>query len=296
MKENIVAVFSQISYIYKNSAMIEQIRLFFEIEPENLHKDGVEIEEIHKIELRNVSYRYQGKEEYALKNINLILAKGDFTVLMGYNGSGKSTLIKIISGIYSDYGGEIFVNDINLKDVNLKKYRESVSVMFQNYIKYESTISDNIRYGNLNDIACSSVTGMLDKVALPEFKSHLEQLLGYQFTEGTQISIGQWQKLALGRALLKPADIYIYDEPNASLDIISERFVLNELYKEMRSKITILIIHRFNYMVERANRIIVLENGEIRESGTHEELLKNRALYYKLYNGQKEMTVSDFRN
>lgn len=296
LKENIVAVFSQISYIYKNSAMIEQIRLFFEIEPENLHKDGVEIEEIHKIELRNVSYRYQGKEEYALKNINLILAKGDFTVLMGYNGSGKSTLIKIISGIYSDYGGEIFVNDINLKDVNLKKYRESVSVMFQNYIKYESTISDNIRYGNLNDIACSSVTGMLDKVALPEFKSHLEQLLGYQFTEGTQISIGQWQKLALGRALLKPADIYIYDEPNASLDIISERFVLNELYKEMRSKITILIIHRFNYMVERTNRIIVLENGEIRESGTHEELLKNRALYYKLYNGQKEMTVSDFRN
>lgn len=296
LKENIVAMFSQISYIYKNSAMIEQIRLFFEIEPENLHKDGVEIEEIHKIELRNVSYRYQGKEEYALKNINLTLTKGDFTVLMGYNGSGKSTLIKIISGIYSDYEGEIFINDIDLKDVNLKKYRESVSVMFQNYIKYESTISDNIRYGNLNDIAPSNVSGMLDKVALPEFKSHLEQSLGYQFTEGTQISIGQWQKLALGRALLKPADIYIYDEPNASLDIVSERFVLNELYKEMRSKITILIIHRFNYMVEKANKIIVLENGKIRESGTHEELLKNRALYFKLYNDQKEMTVSDFRN
>lgn len=292
LKENIMAMFSQISYIYKNSAMIEQIRLFFEIEPENLHKDGEKIDEIYKIELRDVSYRYQGKEEYALKNINLTLTKGDFTVLMGYNGSGKSTLIKIISGIYSDYEGEIFVNDINLKNVELAKYRESVSVMFQNYIKYESTILDNIQYGNLKE-GMPTIARMLDKVVLPEFKGHLDQSLGYQFTEGTQISIGQWQKLALGRTLLKPADIYIYDEPNASLDIASERSVLNMLYEEMRSKITILIMHRFNCMVERADRIIVLEQGEIRERGTHEELLKNHDLYFKLYNDQKEMAVSD---
>lgn len=292
LKENIMSMFSQISYIYKNSAMIEQIRLFFEIEPENLHKDGVKIDEIYKIELRSVSYRYQGKEEYALKNINVTFTKGDFTVLMGYNGSGKSTLIKIISGIYSDYEGEIFVNEINLKNVELEKYRERVSVMFQNYIKYESAISDNIRYGNLQE-SIPAVARMLDKIVLPEFKGHMDQSLGYQFTEGTQISIGQWQKLALGRTLLKPADIYIYDEPNASLDIASERSVLNMLYEEMRSKITILIMHRFNCMVERANRIIVLEHGEIRESGTHEELLKNHNLYFKLFNDQKEMTVSD---
>lgn len=292
LKENIMAIFSQISYIYKNSAMIEQIRLFFEIEPENLHKDGVEIDEIFKIELRSVSYRYQGQKEYALKNINLTFAKGDFTVLMGYNGSGKSTLIKIISGIYSDYEGEIFVNEINLKNVELTKYRERVSVMFQNYIKYESTISDNVQYGNLKE-SIPAIDRMLDKVVLPEFKSHIDQSLGYQFTEGTQISIGQWQKLALGRTLLKPAEIYIYDEPNASLDIASERSVLNMLYEEMRSKITILIIHRFNCMVEKANTIIVLEHGKIRESGTHEELLKNRDLYFKLFNDQKEMTVSD---
>ena len=292
LKENIMAIFSQISYIYKNSAMIEQIRLFFEIEPENLHKDGVKIGEIYKIELISVSYRYQGKEEYALKNINVTFNKGDFTVLMGYNGSGKSTLIKIISGIYSDYEGEIFVNEINLKNVELAKYRERISVMFQNYIKYESTISNNVRYGNLKE-SIPAIDRMLDKVVLPEFKNHMDQTLGYQFTEGTQISIGQWQKLALGRTLLKPADIYIYDEPNASLDIVSERSVLNMLYDEMRNKITILIMHRFNCMVERANRIIVLEHGKIRESGTHEELLKNRDLYFKLFNEQKEVMVSD---
>lgn len=164
--------------------------------------------------------------------------------------------------------------------------------MFQNYIKYESSISDNLRYGNLKD-SLPAVARMLDKVVLPEFKDYMDQALGYQFTEGTQISIGQWQKLALGRTLIKPADIYIYDEPNASLDIASECSVLNMLYEEMRSKITILIMHRFNCMVERANRIIVLEHGKIRECGTHEELLKNRDLYFKLFNAQKEMTVSD---
>lgn len=296
IKENTIAMFTQISYIYKNSAMIEQIRLFFQIEAEDLHEKGIKIDKIDTIELRNVSYHYHGKKDYALKDINLKFAKGDFVVLMGYNGSGKSTLIKIISGIYSDYEGEIFVNDINLKRINLKKYRALVSVMFQNYIKYESTISDNIQYGNIDDIGSFHKSEMLDKIALSEFKNHMEQSLGYQFTEGTQISIGQWQKLALGRALMKPADIYIYDEPNASLDIVSERCILNMIYKEMQGKITLLIIHRFNRMVEKANKIIVLENGRVREQGTHEELLKNRALYYKLYNNQKEMTVSDFQD
>lgn len=140
----------------------------------------------------------------------------------------------------------------------------------------------------------SVVQETLDKVALSEFKENAEQLLGYQFTEGTQISIGQWQKLALGRTILKPADLYIYDEPNASMDISSERTVLNMLYEEMRDKITILIIHRFNCMVEKADRIIVLEDGEIREMGTHEKLIRNHDLYFQLYSVQKEMAVSDY--
>ena len=239
-----------------------------------------------------LSKKKRYREHYALRDVSFDIKKGETVGIIGTNGAGKSTLIKIISGIYSDYEGEIFVNEINLKNVELAKYRERVSVMFQNYIKYESTISNNVRYGNLKE-SIPAIDRMLDKVVLPEFKNHMDQTLGYQFTEGTQISIGQWQKLALGRTLLKPADIYIYDEPNASLDIVSERSVLNMLYDEMRNKITILIMHRFNCMVERANRIIVLEHGKIRESGTHEELLKNRDLYFKLFNEQKEVMVSD---
>lgn len=294
LKESIISVFSQISYIYKNSAIIEQIRLYFDIVPENIHDKGVIINEINKIELKNVSYRYQGRGKYALRNINFQLEKGEFTVLLGYNGSGKSTLIKIIMGIYGDYEGEIYINDINLKNINLLIYRSKVSAMFQNYIKYESSIRNNIGYGNLCVKDSDDIYKILSKVTLQDF-DNIEQPLGYQFTEGTQISIGQWQKLALGRALFKTADMYIFDEPNASLDLASEQSVLNVIWEEMEDKIAILIIHRFNCMLERADKIIVLENGKIEEIGVHEALLRNRGLYYQLYTVQKEMELSDIK-
>lgn len=293
LKENIMSVFTQISYIYKNSAMIEQIRLFFDIQSEDTHEKGIIIDKIDKIELKNVSYRYLEKEQYVLRNISLELCKGEFTVLLGYNGSGKSTLIKIIMGIYSDYEGEIYINKINLKDINLEVYRKKVAVMFQNYIKYESSIRDNIRYGDNRVENDRELYKILDKVTLEDFKDNIEQPLGYQFTDGIQISIGQWQKLALGRTLFKPAEVYIFDEPNASLDIASEQAVLNMIWEEMRDKIAILIIHRFNCMLERADKIIVLENGEIEDIGIHEELLRHHGLYYRLYMVQKEMSLSD---
>ena len=293
LKENIMSVFTEISYIYKNSAMIEQIRLFFDIQSEDTHEKGIIIDKIDKIELKNVSYRYQEKEQYVLRNISLELCKGEFTVLLGYNGSGKSTLIKIIMGIYSDYEGDIYINKINLKDINLEVYRKKVAVMFQNYIKYESSIRDNIRYGDNRVENDRELYKILDKVTLEDFKDNIEQPLGYQFTDGIQISIGQWQKLALGRTLFKPAEVYIFDEPNASLDIASEQAVLNMIWEEMRDKIAILIIHRFNCMLERADKIIVLENGEIEDIGIHEELLRHHGLYYRLYMVQKEMSLSD---
>lgn len=291
LKENIMSVFTQISYIYKNSAMIEQIRLFFDIQSEDTHEKGIIIDKIDKIELKNVSYRYQEKEQYVLRNISLELCKGEFTVLLGYNGSGKSTLIKIIMGIYSDYEGEIYINKINLKDINLEVYRKKVAVMFQDYIKYESSIRDNIRYGDNRVENDRELYKILDKVTLEDFKDNIEQPLGYQFTDGIQISIGQWQKLALGRTLFKPAEVYIFDEPNASLDIASEQAVLNMIWEEMRDKIAILIIHRFNCMLERADKIIVLENGEIEDIGIHEELLRHHGLYYRLYMVSKRNVV-----
>ena len=143
------------------------------------------------------------------------------------------------------------------------------------------SIRDNIRYGDNRVENDRELYKILDKVTLEDFKDNIEQPLGYQFTDGIQISIGQWQKLALGRTLFKP------------LDIASEQAVLNMIWEEMRDKIAILIIHRFNCMLERADKIIVLENGEIEDIGIHEELLRHHGLYYRLYMVQKEMSLSD---
>ena len=285
LKDNLVSIFSQLSFLYKNSAMIELIRDFFELEPEDTNEDGIVVDKINSIKIEGVSYRYQGKKEYALKEINLEIKPGELTIFMGNNGSGKTTLMKIIMGVYNDYTGNVLINGHNLRELNMTHYRSKVSVLFQNYIKYESSIEDNIRYGNVNIAKQSKyIKNILRRVKLGEYTDQLSQMLGYQFQEGTQMSIGQWQKMALGRTLYRDADIYIFDEPNASLDLLTESEILKTIRQETKGKITFIIMHRFNTMVVHANNITVLENGKIAESGTHSQLINKQGIYATLFN------------
>lgn len=285
LKDNLVSIFSQLSFLYKNSAMIELIRDFFELEPEDTNEDGIVVDKINSIKIEGVSYRYQGKKEYALKEINLEIKPGELTIFMGNNGSGKTTLMKIIMGVYNDYTGNVLINGHNLRELNMTHYRSKVSVLFQNYIKYESSIEDNIRYGNVNIAKQSKyIKNILRRVKLGEYTDQLSQMLGYQFQEGTQMSIGQWQKMALGRTLYRDADIYIFDEPNASLDLLTESEILKTIRQETKGKITFIIMHRFNTMVVHANNITVLKNGKIAESGTHSQLINKQGIYATLFN------------
>ena len=285
LKDNLVSIFSQLSFLYKNSAMIELIRDFFELEPEDTNEDGIVVDKINSIKIEGVSYRYQGKKEYALKEINLEIKPGELTIFMGNNGSGKTTLMKIIMGVYNDYTGNVLINGNNLRELNMTHYRSKVSVLFQNYIKYESSIEDNIRYGNVNIAKQSKyIKNIMRRVKLGEYTDQLSQMLGYQFQEGTQMSIGQWQKMALGRTLYRDADIYIFDEPNASLDLLTESEILKTIRQETKGKITFIIMHRFNTMVVHANNITVLENGKIAESGTHSQLINKQGIYAALFN------------
>lgn len=287
-KTNLISIFSQISSLYKNSSMIEQVRKFFELPKEVINYNGINIDEIKSIRLENVSYKY--KDKYTLSNINLTLNRGEFAVVMGYNGAGKSTLMKIIMGIYNDYEGNIYVNDIDLKLINKDCYRKKIGVMFQNYIKYETSILENISYGNLKySTDESKIDNILSKVDLNIFLNEKNQKLGYQFNSGQQISIGQWQKLALGRTLIKDADLYIFDEPNSSLDLISENTILTSIISESKNKIGIMIMHRFNQVISNATKIIVLKDGCIDDVGTHNELLKHKGIYYELYSIQSKI-------
>ena len=284
-KTNLMSIFSQVSSLYKNSSILEQVNAFFKIPKEIINEDGINIDNIKTIRLENVSYKY--KDDYTLKNINLTLSKGDSVVIMGYNGAGKSTLMKVLMGIYNDYEGKIYINGIDLRTINKCSYRKKIGVMFQNYIKYETSISENIEYGNLEYINnTDKINEMLSKVDLDIFLNQQYQKLGYQFNKGRQISIGHWQKLALARTLIKESDVYIFDEPNASLDLISENAILNTIISETKDKISITIMHRFNKIISSSNKIIVLKDGYIDDMGTHEELLKHKGIYYNLYSIQ----------
>lgn len=284
LKQNAVAMFSQLSLMYKNNMMTEQFKEFCDLKNEDLNEEGLKIDKITNIQLVNVCYRYIGQERNTLSNINLTLKSGEFIILMGYNGSGKSTLMKIIMGIYHDYSGTILVNGIDLKKINIDSYRKEVSVLFQDYIKYEASITENVGYGNIKEVNnISKIKKYLEDVFLIKFCNNMDKKLGYMFSEGQQISMGQWQKIALARALIKESTLYIFDEPNASLDLESEVGIIERIYSELNDNIMVLISHKFNVVFKKADKIIVLHQGEILEQGVHLELLKTDGIYKKLY-------------
>ena len=284
LKQNTISLFSRISLFYKNNEIINQLRGFFELSEEHICLMGERIEKIRDIELVNVSYKYKPDRPYVLKDISLKITVNTQLVIMGENGAGKTSLVKIIMGLYDDYEGEIYVNGINLKKINLKNYREKVGVLFQDYIKYESTIENNIYYGDLNRFGHKDeLNKILKKIKMDKYINNSAQRLGYQFEGGEQISIGQWQKLALGRCLFSNADVLIFDEPNASLDLSSEKEILTALQEKSEEHISIFIMHRFNPVVLHANKIIVLKKGSIVENGNHQELIEGRGRYYDLY-------------
>lgn len=193
-------------------------------------------------------------------------------------------------GIYNDYEGEILINNIDRRNINLDSYRNKVGVLFQDYIKYETSISDNIRYGKIDaNYKKDDIDEVMGKVQLDDLILKKNQQLGYQFNEGLQLSIGQWQKIALGRTLVSDSDLYIFDEPNASIDLVSENAIFNTIVEDSKEKIKIVIVHRFNKIVESADFIITIDNGHIIEIGNHNELIKNKGLYYNLYKLQNDV-------
>lgn len=199
-KQSLLNFFFARSILYKYAAMLEQIQSFLELPEEKRNAGGKTIGEIHTLEVRHLSYHYPNRKEMVLQDVNFTLHAGELTVLMGYNGSGKSTLVKILMGIYQNYEGDILVNGINLRRLDLSQYRQKISVVFQNYVKFETSIAENVWYGNpLHEPRNTEVARLLETSGLEEFLPEQDAALGYQFCDGRQISLGQWQKLAVAR-------------------------------------------------------------------------------------------------
>jgi len=243
------------------------------------------------IKLSNVSFRYPSSNKEVLHNINFEFEKGKHYAIVGRNGCGKTTLVKLLTGMYNTYEGTILVDDVELKDLDINTIRNMYSIVFQQFSKYPIDIKSNIFFGNVSKgIDINNLNRCLSVVNMYDFTNNLPNkentFLGKIKDGSIELSGGEWQKLAMARALYNPSKIRILDEPTAAMDPISE----SELYEDFRllSKgvTSIFISHRLGSTM-LADSILVLDKGKIVETGSHSQLMEGKGLYYELYSDQR---------
>lgn len=242
--------------------------------PENIRGD---------IELRNVSFKYN--EDLVLKNINLKIPAGSTVAIMGTTGSGKSSLMNLIGRYYDVCNGEVLIDGVDIRDYNLNKLRSNMSIVPQDVFLFSDTVINNIRFGNLN-----STKDEIDKACKDsccyEFIEDLPQSFETEIGErGVGLSGGQKQRISIARALVRKAPILILDDSTSALDMETEHELLANLRKRESNSTTFIIAHRIS-AVKNADIIVYLENGEIREIGKHNELVKKKGIYYDIYREQ----------
>ena len=281
-------IFDNIGNMLEQSMYIGFIFEFLEIS-EFKGNEEFDIGEIYKIEIKDLSFKYN--TTYVLKNINMTLNKGDSIALVGENGSGKSTLIKLIMGFYREYEGTIKINDIDIKKINKTGYYQKIGCVFQDYTKFEDSIRNNIRFGNIKTDNTKSIENMLE---ITHMKERVDEIGGLDTIVGKwfgkeDLSIGEWQRISICRAAFKQANLYILDEPDASLDIFRQEELIETYKNTFKSAIRIFITHKVNYAKEMGEKIYVLEKGEILESGSHTKLLNDKGKYYEMFNACQRM-------
>lgn len=281
-------IFDNIGNMLEQSMYIGLIFEFLEIS-EFKGNEEFDIGEIYKIEIKDLSFKYN--TTYVLKNINMTLNKGDSIALVGENGSGKSTLIKLIMGFYREYEGTIKINDIDIKKINKTGYYQKIGCVFQDYTKFEDSIRNNIRFGNIKTDNTKSIENMLE---ITHMKERVDEIGGLDTIVGKwfgkeDLSIGEWQRISICRAAFKQANLYILDEPDASLDIFRQEELIETYKNTFKSAIRIFITHKVNYAKEMGEKIYVLEKGEILESGSHTKLLNDKGKYYEMFNACQRM-------
>lgn len=252
----------------------------------------------HTIELRGVSFCYPGSTRRVIDNVSLTLESGKTTVLVGLNGAGKTTLIKLIARLYDPTEGEIYFDGYPLKEYDVKAYYDMFGIIFQDFGKYAESVEENIRFGDIcgdhgeGDIEIAARAADADSFikALPaEYKAPLTRVFE---EEGIELSGGQWQKLSVARAFYKRSDILIMDEPTAALDAIAEMEIFNRFEELSEGKISIFISHRLS-SATIADNIVVLDNGKICETGSHESLMAKSGEYHRLFTTQAQRYISE---
>lgn len=250
----------------------------------------------HTIEFRHVSFAYPGSDRRVLEDINLTIRPGETLVLVGLNGAGKTTLLKLLTRLYDPTEGVILLDGEDIRAYAPDDLYRLFGVVFQDFGKYAATVGENIQFGDIKrDCSDEDIRRAAAEADATDYIEHLPEgfdtpLMRMFEEDGTELSIGQWQKLAIARAFYSDADVLILDEPTASLDPMAEQEVFNQFDRLRRDKTTIFVSHRLSSATV-ATKIVVLEYGRLIEEGNHPTLMSRRGRYYELFSTQAKRYV-----
>lgn len=289
------AILSGVGSIYENNLFMANLFDFLGLKPQMgvaARNQTLPVPLRRGIEFRGVGFRYPDSEEWALRDIDLTIRPGEKIALVGPNGAGKTTLIKLLSRLYDPTEGTILIDGIDIRELDPRDLRQRIGVIFQDFVRYHLAASENIGFGQVE--ALDRLEQIIESARKSGAHSIIENLpdgyqtmLGRWFHGGHELSVGQWQKIALARAFMRDAEILVLDEPTASLDAETEYEIFRRFQELTVGKMAILISHRFS-TVRMADRIVVIQEGRIAEIGSHHDLLNQGGIYGHLFSLQAE--------
>jgi ATP-binding cassette, subfamily B, bacterial len=283
-------ILSSMTSLYENQLFLRNFYEFLDLKPKLIDPPEpllIPKNSEYSVELNNVSFNYPTSKETVLDNVSFKIKKGEHIAIVGENGAGKTTLIKLLCRLYEPTKGVIKFNGNDIRRYSIDDFRKHLSVVFQDFAKYNVSAKENIWYGNVDvDITSDRIVESAKLSGADEVIKKLpygyETILGKRFTEGQDMSVGQWQKVAIARAFMRDAELLILDEPTSALDPEAEANIIAKFSELTKGKTAIIISHRLS-TVKGVDRVIVLDKGALAENGTHDELIELNGIYAKLF-------------
>jgi ATP-binding cassette subfamily B protein len=286
-------LFRNIANLFDTSQYVKEVFSIFDVTPKVVSPANavkLSFTAPPKIEFKNVSFTYPGSTGKVYDDFSLIIQPGEKIAFVGENGAGKTTFVKLLARFYDVDKGEILINDVNIKQLDLVSWYSALGVLFQDFVRYEYSVKDNIFFGDV--LALEKIHDIYHAAELSGAASFIErlrgkynQMLGKTFENGIDLSTGQWQKIALARAFFRNAPVLILDEPTAAIDAKAESEIFEHVEELSKGKTVLIISHRFS-TVKSADIICVIDKGRIIEQGKHKELMKKKGTYATLFNLQ----------